>query len=202
MWVCLLGILMLQSLTKIHNWAKKCSLKGKQTNRALCQCARKKKDLFWWTAAWEMCTVWFVLQGSLLVNYKTMVVFCCTALPSSSTKFFVWVCFQFQKPKLWSWHLPFHHHHTLCHMKNTTEVISDFVFPCHYRIPFVPPKSCEHHNIHRITHLSLVALMRENNNILTSSACKYLQCGQYASWCRTNTVCCSIFSVLAWRQPD
>lgn len=43
MWVCLLGILMLQSLTKIHNWAKKCSLKGKQTNRALCQCARKKK---------------------------------------------------------------------------------------------------------------------------------------------------------------
>lgn len=51
-------------------------------------------------------------------------------------------------------------------------------------------------------YLSLVALMRENNNILTSSACKYLQCGQYALWCRTNTVCCSIFSVLAWRQPD
>lgn len=100
MWVCLLGILMLQSLTKIHNWAKKCSLKGKQTNRALCQCARKKKDLFWWTAAWEMCTVWFVLQGSLLVNYKTMVMFCCTALPSSSTKFFVWVCFQFKKPEV------------------------------------------------------------------------------------------------------
>ncbi len=32
------------------------------------------------TAAWQMCTVWFVLQGDMQVIYKTLVMFCCIAV--------------------------------------------------------------------------------------------------------------------------
>lgn len=85
-----LGILMLQSLTKTQNLAKM----ELETHNILCQCAccclkRKKRarHLLWWTAAWEMCTVWLVLQGDMLVNYKTMVMFCCLAVVSSSAWF-------------------------------------------------------------------------------------------------------------------
>lgn len=81
----LLGCLILRSLTKTQNQAKmeperKTSSQCSVSVCLFCFCWKREKrarHLLWWTAVWKMCTVWFVLQGHMLVNYKTMVMFCC-----------------------------------------------------------------------------------------------------------------------------
>lgn len=81
--------------TETHKWVKiyfTIILKERLARRTLCQCAcsaaeggnNEARHLLWWTAGWEMCTVWCVLQGDTPVNYKTMVMFCCLLVSSYS----------------------------------------------------------------------------------------------------------------------
>lgn len=81
--------------TETHKWVKiyfTIILKERLARRTLCQCAcsaaeggkNEARHLLWWTAGWEMCTVWCVLQGDTPVNYKTMVMFYCLLVSSYS----------------------------------------------------------------------------------------------------------------------